>query len=191
MKNAILLHGSSGTPESFWIPSIKKFLTNQSYSVWAPQLPKPEAPDLKIQLPFILKDAIFNNETILVGHSAGCPLILSILENINVKIKRAILVAGYARKLGKMETPLLKELEDAAEPILQERYNWKKIKGNVEDIIFINSDNDPWGCDDKEGRYMLDHLGGTLIIPHGEGHMGSDAFNQPYTEFPLLKKLLV
>ena len=66
-----------------------------------------------------------------------------------------------------------------------------KIKSNVKDIIFINSDNDPWGCDDKEGYYMFENIGGTLIVRHGEGHMGSNDFNQPYKEFPLLEKLIV
>ncbi len=190
MKNAILLHGSSCTPDSYWLPSIKRFLEKKGYAVWVPQLPNPEAPDVKIQLPHILKNAAFSNETIIIGHSSGCPLILSVLESINVKISKAILVAGYARKLGKMKGQKLKKLEQDAEPILQEKYNWGKIKQNVREIIFINSDNDPWGCDDKEGFYMFKNLGGTLIIRHGEGHMGSDKFNQPYKEFPLLEKLL-
>ena len=81
MKNAILLHGSSVTPKSHWLPSIKLFLEKQGYAVWAPQLPNPECPNLKIQLPFVLKNGSFNNETILVGHSSGCPLILSVLDN--------------------------------------------------------------------------------------------------------------
>lgn len=190
MKNAILLHGSSGTPDGFWLPSIKKYLENNGYEAWAPQLPKPEAPDLKIQLPFVLGNGKFNNETIIVAHSAACPLTLSILENINVKIKKVILVSGYARPLGKMEDESLKKLEAAAEPILQKTYNWEKIKNNVEKIVFINSDNDPWGCDDKEGQYMHEHLGGELIINH-EGHMGSDRFNQPYKDFPFLEKYLL
>jgi uncharacterized protein len=190
MKNAILLHGSSSTPKSFWLPSIEKFLEKKGYIVWAPQLPKPESPDLKIQLPFVLKNVDFDKETIIIGHSAGCPLILSILENIDVKIKKAILVAGYARRLNKMKEKSLKKLEEQAEPILQKKYNWKKIKNSVEKIIFINSDNDPWGCNDKEGEYMFKHLGGELIIQHGEGHMGSEKFKQPYKEFLLLEKLL-
>jgi predicted alpha/beta hydrolase family esterase len=93
----------------------------------------------------------------------------------------AILVAGYARQKGERKVPEL---------ILQDDYDWKKIKKNVKEIIFINSDNDPWGCNDIEGRYMFDHLGGTQIILHGEGHMGSDTFKQPYKEFPLLVKLI-
>ncbi|MEK7577324.1 MAG: hypothetical protein AAB492_01730 [Patescibacteria group bacterium] len=29
-----------------------------------------------------------------------------------------------------------------------------------------------------------------MIIRHGEGHMGSDSFKQPYKEFPFLVKLI-
>ena len=129
----------------------------------------------------MLKSGEFNDKTIIIGHSAGAPLALAVLENIKVRIHKAVLVAGYARPKGKAKKPEL---------ILQEKYNWKKIKHNAKEIIFINSDNDPWGCDDKEGYFMFEHLGGKLIILHGEGHMGSESFNQPYKEFPLLEKLL-
>ena len=190
MKNAILLHGSSCTPDSYWLPSIKKCLEKKGYSVWVPQLPNPAVPNLKQQLPLVLKNGNFNGETILIGHSSGCPLILSVLEKIEVRIHQSILVAGYARKLGKEEKHLLKKQGNDAESILQEKYDWDRIKQNVTELIFINSDNDPWGCDDKEGFYMFQHLGGTLIIKHGEGHMGSTKFNQPYREFPFLEKLL-
>jgi predicted alpha/beta hydrolase family esterase len=181
MKNAIILHGTSCRPDSFWQPSIKKFLEKRGYEVWVPALPNPDTPDLKLQLPFVLQHGKFNEDTIMIGHSAGGPLILSILEKINTKIRKVVLVAGYARPKGKERQPEL---------ILQDKYDWKKISSNVEEIVFINSDNDPWGCDHKEGMYMFEHLGGTLIIRHGEGHMGSDSFNQPYKEFPLLEKLL-
>ncbi len=188
MKNAILLHGSSSTPNHFWLPSIKKFLEERDYSVWAPQLPVPEAPNLEYQLPFVLENGTFNSETIMVGHSSGCPLILAVLEKINVRIKKAVLVAGFGRPLHKMTDPVLKKYEGALR-IAKEEYDWKKIKNNVEEIIFINSDNDPWGCNDEEGRYMQKHLGGKLIVNH-EGHMGSEMKNQPYREFSLLEKLL-
>lgn len=181
MKNAIMLHGTACTPNSYWFPSVRKYLEDAGYSVWAPDLPDAGIPDLTKQLPYVLEHGKFGKETVIIGHSAGCPLALSVLENIDVAIHKAILVAGYARPKGEDPTP---------EPILQKDYNWDKIRRHVRDLYFINSDNDPWGCDDKEGRYMFEHLGGTLIIRHGEGHMGSDTFNQPYLEFPLLENLL-
>lgn len=75
------------------------------------------------------------------------------------------------------------------DPVLQDSYDWKKIKANVKDIIFINSVNDPWGCDAAQGRFMFDNLGGTQIV-RNDGHFGSTTYNQPYPEFPLLKKLI-
>lgn len=180
MKEAVILHGTSETPESFWLPYAKNELEKKGYVVSIPQLPDADNPDLKNWLPAALAET-YTERTVLIGHSAGCPLILSVLENINVRIKQAILVSGYARP---------KSDDPKPEPILQETYNWEKIRSNVEDITFINSDDDPWGCDDVEGRYMLDNLGGTLIIKKGEGHMGSDTYHQPYREFPFLIKLV-
>lgn len=180
MKNATLFHGTSSTPNSFWFPYLKTELEKKGYHVSIPALPDADHPDLKNWLPAALKEKI-TNQTVLIGHSAGAPLILSVLENINLKLEQAILIAGYARPKGKNPKP---------EAILQDKYNWQKIKSNVENLIFINSDNDPWGCDDKEGEYMRKNLGGKLIIQKGEGHMGSDSFNQPYKKFPLLLELI-
>ncbi|MFA5184558.1 MAG: alpha/beta fold hydrolase [Patescibacteria group bacterium] len=181
MKKAIICHGSGSSPESFWIPSIKRFLESKGYKVLAPNLPDPDQPDLEKWLPAILNSNFLEKGTVIIGHSSGAPLILSVLEKSNVVLSKAILVAGYARS---------RKGSKKQELILQEKYDWEIIKKNVDDIIFINSDNDPWGCDHNEGLYMWNKLGGTLILRSGEGHMGSDKFNQPYKEFPLLEKLL-
>lgn len=175
MVNVIILHGTGCSPKFYWYPYIKKKLENKGYNVWIPSLPNPNEADLNDWLPHVLENGTIDEETILIGHSAGSPLILSILENINVKVKQAILVAGFL---------------DVKSKILQKTYNWDKIKSNVEDIIYINSDNDPWGCDDKQGRKIFNKLGGTQIILQGEGHMGSSSYNQPYKEFPFLLKLI-
>ncbi len=178
-KQVILLHGTDGNPDNFWFPYIKNNIDKTKYKVIAPQLPNPDKPDIKTWLPFTLNNFSFTQDTILVGHSAGCPLILSILENINTTIEKAILVSGFC-----------KPLDSDPEPILQPSYDWEKIKLHSKRFIFINSVNDPWGCDDKQGRCMFDKLGGELIIRSDQGHMGSGYFNQPYEEFPLLKALI-
>lgn len=179
MKNAIILHGTGDRNDMFWFPYIEQFLREKGYAVWLPQLPNADRPNLADWLPFVLDNGRFSPETILIGHSAGAQLIPSILEQLEKPIKQAILVSGYA-------TPLRKtaESDDVGS------FEWEKIKNKYQQIIFINSDNDPWGCDDKQGRILLDHLGGILVIPKGEGHIGSQTHNQPYKEFPLLAKLL-
>ncbi len=181
MKNAIILHGTGCTPNSYWMGGISLYLKKRGYKVWAPQLPDPDTPDLKKWLPFVLEQGKFNKSTLLIGHSAGGPLVLSILENIKVKVDKAVLVAGFGRQLRGDKKPQL---------IQQKSYDWKKIKSHVKDIIFINSSDDPWTIDHNEGMYLFEKLGGTLIVREGEGHMGSDSFKQPYKKFPLLEKLI-
>lgn len=175
MLNAVIFHGTGCTPESYWFPSLKLFLEKRGYHVWVPQLPEADKPDLQKWLPKAL-EAKYSEETVVIGHSAGAPLVLSVLEKIQVRVQKAILVAGY--------------LNDPQSKVLQPKYDWTKIKQNVQDIVIINSDNDPWGCDDKQGLELWKHLGGTLILREGEGHMGSDSFHQPYRHFTLLEKLL-
>ena len=182
MKNAIILHGTGDQPDLFWFPYIKNFLESKGYEVWLPQLPKAEQPNLQDWLPFVLDGAKFTDETIIIGHSAGAQLIPTILEHIDGPIKQAVLVSGYAKPLR----------ESASDPLndATRTYNWEKMKGKYKQITFINSDNDPWECDDTQGRIFLDQLGGVQVILKGEGHMGSQKYNQPYKEFPLLTKLI-
>lgn len=176
MRNAIILHGTSETKDSFWFPWLAKELEARGYEVSVPALPDADAPDLAKWLPRALQEA-YGPETAIIAHSVGCALALSVLEELDTKIDRAILVAGRVRAKGDAEL----------ERIFQERYDWKKIADNVGRIVLLNSDNDPWGFDDGEGAYIKDQLGkGELIVMKGEGHMGSDKFDQPYKEFPFL-----
>lgn len=179
MKNATILHGTGTKNTDFWFPYLKNKLEEKGFKVWLPQLPNDETPNLKEWLPFVLENGKFNEHTVLIGHSAGSQLILSVLEKITVRIKQAILVSGYAESL-----------RESAESNVKPELNWEQIREHAQDIILINSDNDPWGCDDTQGKIMADKLGGTLMVRHGEGHMGSDTYNQPYKEFPLLADLV-
>jgi len=127
MKNANLFHGTSCTSNSYWFPWLKRELERESYKVWVPDLPDADIPDIKKWLPAALKGT-YTSETVIVGHSAGGPLVLSILEDLDKPIRMAILVAGYARQKGEWKNP---------EKILQSSYNWEKIKKNVKELIMV------------------------------------------------------
>ncbi len=181
MKNAVILHGTSETAESFWFPYITRELEKKGYVVNFPVLPDADNPEITKWLPVAMQES-YIEETVIIAHSAGCALALSVLEQVSTPVKQVVLVSGYVRPIGGDTT---------IHGVLQESYHWEKINHNVGDIIFLNSDNDPWGCTDVEGRYMLDHIGkGKLVVKKGEGHMGSDSFNQPYKEFPFLLRLI-
>jgi len=169
MKNAIILHGTGDSPDLYWFPYVAEGLKNKGYEVWLPELPNAKKPNLKDWLTFVLKNGKITEETVIIGHSAGAQLILSILENTDKKVKKVILVAGYSKPLPKTENDLKN----------QDEYNWDKIRGKAKEFVFINSDNDPWTCDDKQGKIMVDNLGGKQIVRH-DGRMGSAMYNQPY-----------
>lgn len=181
-KKVIIFHGTGAKPTSFWYPWLAKQLESKGYVVEIPYYPDINRVDIASFLPKVLHEHSFDQNTILIGHSAGAPLLLSILENIDVVLQQAILVAGYAQELPE-------DKPQAKDPFIQDSYNWDKIRQQCKDFVFINSVNDPWGCNDQEGRYLFDKLGGTLVIQN-EGHSGSGTHNQPYPEFPLLEKLV-
>lgn len=94
----------------------------------------------------------------MIGHSAGVPFILSVLEKIKVKIKKSVMVAGLIEPTTN-DSAVTKWQKE----FLQDKYDWNKIKTHCEKFIFINAANDPWGCNDKQGRKMFDQLLITLV----------------------------
>ncbi len=182
MKTAFLLHGTGGgSKDYFWFADTKKYLEQHGYEVWWPQLPNTDHPEFEETLNFVEDNMpAFDEQTIVVGHSSACPLILSWLQYVKVPIKQAVLVAGYYQPVDDQSTSLLQK----------EEFDWDAIKSAVGEIVMLNSDNDPWGCDDKQARPTAEKLSAKFILMKGQGHMGSGTFNQPYREFAELKKLL-
>ena len=182
IKNATIFHGTDCAPDSnyYWYSWLKNELKHSGYKVETPSYPEINHESIETFLPKVLANHQFDSETVLIGHSAGSPLILSILERIGQPIKQAVLVAGYS-----MRFP-----DEKHDPVLQYMYDWQRIRSHSQSFVFINSVDDPWGCDDKQGRRMFDMLGGTQII-RNDGHFGSESQNLPYTTFPLLKSVIL
>ncbi len=182
-KNAIIFHGTGCSPDSsyYWYAWLKRELESRGYAVATPHYPGINREPLDVFLRQVLHDNTFDEDTVLVGHSAGAPLILSILENIDIKVKLSVLVAGYSTQISG---------SNDRDTILQPSYKWSKIKDHSGDFVFINSVDDPWGCDVRKGRILFDELGGTQVIRR-DGHFGSEGNNLPYTEFPLLRDIIL
>lgn len=185
-KNFALFHGTLSPNQRvdnyFWMPWLMNGLHKQGHIAWMPELPDGENPERERWLRCVLDTCPFeyDEQTTIVTHSAGGPLALSLLEKLTNPVGRVIMVAGFWRSLP----------NNVAQAVLQERYNWNAIRANCKQFFIVNSDNDPWGCNDEQGREMLKYLGGgTLIVPSGAGHMGSISHGQPYCEFPLITQL--
>ena len=157
-RRAIIFHGTGGAPGYCWYRWLGQQLTERGYEVEIPHLPGINVEPIGTFLPTVLSGHTIDEDTVLVGHSGGAALLLALLEQVQVKVPLAVLVAGYS-------TPP----NDSEEPVLQDEYDWVRIRSNVQDIYFLNSAQDPYGCDDRQGRALFDQLGGTQII-RPEGH---------------------
>lgn len=176
-RRAIIFHGTGANPDVVWLPWLRRRLTERGFAVTAPHYPGLNSEPIATFLPRVLAEQSFDEDTVLVGHSGGAALLLAVLEHIEVTVPQAILVAGYST-----------QPNDSDEPVLQAEYDWEAIRSHVGDAYFVNSTNDPYGCDDAQGRVLFDRIGGTLIIRE-DGHFGD--VGQPYPTFELIDRLIV
>lgn len=179
MKNAIILHAMEDTPENHWYPWLKQELEKKGYEVWVPQLPDTNNPQLSKWVPYIMEEGKFNEETVIIGHSAGGACVLAVLEELNTKIAQAIVISGFSFYPG-------------GDGIVKPLYDWEKIQKNVGEFMIITSDNDPYGHDEVRGRVMLEMLamdGSVQILVKGQKHF-SVTDDSKYKKFPLLLRLV-
>ncbi len=140
--HVILVHGLVGSPENHWFPWLRKELEKRGYTTEALKLPRPALPareDWIKTLAAAVKDPA---NTILIGHSLGCPTILYFLERYQgkEKIPQAVLVAGFGRKF---LNPQVSHLQQKLLHWLEDDLDFARIKNNCRSFTCICSTNDP------------------------------------------------
>lgn len=187
MKQAVLLHGTDGNDHDyFWFADTRAFLEDHGYEVWWPQLPNTHRPQLEESLAFVEENLpALDEESIIIGHSSACPLILSLLENSMLEVKQVVLVSGFYEPIDDANEGGISHLM-----LPEGGFDWDRIRTAAQQFVLINSDNDPWGCTADKARPVAEELDGQLVVATGLGHMGSSGFNQPMPELPLLKSNL-
>lgn len=163
MAHAIIFHGTGARPEYIWYPWLAARLRDRGYTVETPHYPGTNVDPVAVTLREVLANHELGEDTVVVGHSGGAALLLALLER--VRVRQAVLVAGYST-----------QPNDSAEPVLQDAYDWAAIRGNVADLWFLNSVTDEFGCDAGQGRAMFDRLGGTLVV-RDDGHFLGDTLD--------------
>jgi uncharacterized protein len=179
MKNCIIVHGSNttekdsreGLPENerHWKPWIKRKLEEKGFEVSNEMYPEDWLPDYEKWKNVFEKNKIDEN-SILIGHSAGTAFLLRWLGENKRKVSKVILIAPSVIKDGKyLGLSKLKDFE--FEVSLKDYFN--------ELVIFYADDDDE---DILESAKMVNEkLGGKLINLSGNGHftlgdMGTEEF---------------
>ncbi len=101
MKKAVIFHGmpeqseyQGNESEMHWIPWLKQQLEERGFTVFAPELPQPDEPVYEDWLAKFQEFPI-DEETVLVGHSAGAGFFVRYLSEHDVKVGKVILVAPW------------------------------------------------------------------------------------------------
>ncbi len=179
----MLLHGTQGSAtDYFWFGHLRDHLAGRGFEVYWPLLPHTEHPEVEETVTFLHGNLpLLDESSIVIAHSSGCPLLLSYLERHPTTIGAIVLVAGFYIPVRDREV---------SRTVIQPRYDWNRIRSGLGKVVLVNSDNDPWGCDDVQAKPVAAALGGMLLVVPGYGHMGSTKYGQQLTEFPLLEELI-
>ncbi len=175
MKRIFIIHRWYGSPEADWYPWLKKELEKKGFVIIIPNMPMPEAPDIKSWTDALRKAVgIPDKETYFIGHSIGCQTILRYLESLSsdVKIGGALFVAGWFM-LTSESTPTEKEIE-ITKPWLAQKIQFEKVQEHVDKMTAILSDDDPY-VSLIENKREFERLGAKVIVEHDKGHYDEDS----------------
>ncbi len=169
MKRAIIVHGWGGSPTGNWFQWLRAELEKQNFTVGVPKMPNADFPEIDKWVIHLAKFVDEEDDNYLIGHSMGCQAILRYLENKpeNVKVKGAVLVAGFITSLSEA---IMGNPDDAiiVTPWIETPIDLKKAKANVGKIISIVSDDDPYITEDNWEKF--EELG-KLVVLHKKGHI--------------------
>ncbi len=170
--NFIFIHCTGGDPEETFYPWLKKELESKGYKVTIPKFPTPQGQNLdnwmKTFEPYLNN---IDDNTIFIGRSIGPAFILRIIEQINIKIKAAFLICGFASDLN------LDEFKPLVDSFIEKPFDWEKIKANCDNFSIYNSDNDPYIPLEK-GKELAQKLGSDLTIIEGAEHFWFERFDR-------------
>jgi predicted alpha/beta hydrolase family esterase len=190
ISNVVIVHGSNEKDKEYmkkynlspqnerdWLGWIKDELNERGINCFAPLMPENWDPKYENWKKEFEKYEI-NENSVLIGHSAGATFLIRWLGDTNKKVKKLILVAP-CKTVGNWNK------------VLNNFYNFtinSELKELVNKIIFFFSDNEfPARIEDVKRYHEV--LGGEIIELKGKGHFTGHSMGT--NKFPeLLEKIL-
>lgn len=182
MKNAIILHGTLGSPDGNWFQWLKQELESKGCQVWLPSLPQAEQPSLTEWANYVHQRCPFpiDENTLIVGHSSGA-ILASILTQRNSASAVGGVVAVSVFHDNSLQWEPNNRLFDIA-------FDWPAIQKNAKRLLFIHSDNDPY-VSLGQAQYVADNCQAELLVIPGQGHFNLEQ-SPDYVAFPKLMEIL-
>jgi predicted alpha/beta hydrolase family esterase len=181
MKNAIILHGTLGSPDGNWFQWLKTELEKKGATVWLPQLPHAEQPSLQEWADFVHAKCPFaiNEETLIVGHSSGAILALILAQQNSQPIGGVVCVSVFHDNSLQWEPN---------NKLFDVEFDWQSVQQNAQQLLFIHSDDDPY-VPLNQAQYVATKCNANLVAIPGQGHFNVEQ-SETYREFPALIEVL-
>ncbi len=186
--NFVILHGYTEHGDTEFFPWLKNQLEHLGYEVQLPELPGTDTPSERKQVEYVIKNVVFNEKTILLGHSLGGVVAMKTLEKLPSAIFGLGLVAPsglekqfwtedfeFDRRTGKRKQYLAG---------FDFKYDFTQITPKFKKCIILGTDND---ADYRLPcmKYLAEKLNGQLRLVHSRG------FHFTATEEPEVLKMAV
>jgi uncharacterized protein len=179
---ALLLHGTSGSHESNWLPWLSERLEALNWKTWVPDLPMADYPDITRYTSFLLENLpwTLDEETVVVGHSSGSLAALGLLQSspTTAKVRLCVLVGAFKDTLGWSNL----------DGLFTRPFDFASLRKRAAKFVLYHSDTDPY-CPVEHAEFLAKELDGELRLEPGQGHFSAET-EPPYLEFPKLLQLL-
>jgi len=180
-KNAIILHGTMGSPDINWFQWLKNELTAKDIQVWLPQLPNPSQPSLRQEADYIHAECPFaiNEQTLIIGHSSGAILALILAQENKTPVGAVVAVSVFHDNSLKW---------DANNSLFDVDFDWTAIQAGALKLLFVHSDNDPY-VPLEQAQFVADNCQAEIVVVQNQGHFNLER-SAAYRAFPKLLELL-
>ena len=179
--NCIIMHGVADDADDkeynkHWIPWTMKELGQRGIVTVAPSVLQPWKPNYYNYKKVFEKYDVDEN-TILIGHSAGCAFLVRWLGESKQKVKKLILVAPWKIAIE----------GDAERKAFYEYTIDKDIRKRFESIVIFTADNEE--SDGKTSAQIFHKaLGGKIVELKGHGHYTIEDMGKTFPE--LIKEVI-
>jgi len=170
MVNVLVCHGLGGSARENWFPWLKKELQHLNHNVSVPDFPNSENPKLQEWIDTYSKlDNLFDENSIFIGHSLGCPFLINVLQQRSKPVKATVLVAGFTGLLSD------REVNTKVADFSDKTFNWDLIQQRSRSFYVIHSNNDPHVPLEKAEELAKNLRTEVRLIPNS-GHFNDNSF---------------
>jgi len=174
-RTFVLIHGFRGRGDSNYFPRLQQFLEAQGHTGIAPTLPDADQPNLDEQVEFLINNIKIDEDSVILGHSLGGPVIMKWLAKTKQKVAKVIFSDSFYEPV----------FNDHDRPLVEKSTDWKAVSPeaikNLADEFVCVIDNQFPIIPQEHSEQFAKKLDARIVYAKSNGEHFDDA-HQPVFE---------